>query len=150
MHGLTCTRARNLCRPVRVPLYSHVGACQEQLSKSISIVREALETSVTWTPPEGLTAVAIGTSEVGIGMTCTGTGFIIPEVETELSAELNWAQIREVRNSLLSESDWKILPGSPLSDEEKTEWHTYRQALRDLPANTSNPADPTYPTPPTS
>ena len=80
-------------------------------------------------------------------MTYTGTGFIIPEVETEISAELNWAQIREVRNSLLSESDWKILPGSPLSDEEKTEWHTYRQALRDLPANTTNPADPTYPTP---
>lgn len=106
--------------------------------------------TVTWTPPEGLTAVAIGTSQVGIGMTYTGTGFIIPEVENELSAELNWAQIREVRNSLLSESDWKILPGSPLSDEEKTEWHTYRQALRDLPANTSDPADPTYPTPPTS
>ena len=30
----------------------------------------------------------------------------------------------------------------------KTPWATYRQALRDLPANTSDPANPTWPTKP--
>ena len=28
------------------------------------------------------------------------------------------------------------------------EWKTYRQSLRDLPANTSDPANPTWPTKP--
>lgn len=117
---------------------------------AVNIVEWDGDTAI-WTPPEGQTAVAIGTSAVGIGMTYTGTGFIIPEPESdELPPELNWAQIREVRDSLLAESDWRIFPGSPLTDEKKAEWHTYRQALRDLPTNTSDPADPTYPTPPTS
>jgi len=34
---------------------------------------------------------------------------------------------------------------SPLSDADKVVWATYRQELRDLPATTSNPADPTWP-----
>ena len=115
---------------------------------AVNIIEWDGDTSV-WAPPEGQTAVAIGTSAVGIGMTYTDTGFIIPESESdEISPELNWAQIREVRNSLLADSDWKILPDSPLRDEKRAEWYTYRQALRDLPANTSDPADPTYPVPP--
>jgi len=115
---------------------------------AVNIIEWDGDTSV-WAPPEGQTAVAIGTSAVGIGMTYTDTGFIIPESESdEISPELNWAQIREVRNSLLADSDWRILPDIPLSDEKRAEWYTYRQALRDLPANTSDPADPTYPVPP--
>ena len=115
---------------------------------AVNIIEWDGDTSV-WAPPEGQTAVAIGTSAVGIGMTYTDTGFIIPEPESdEISPELNWAQIREVRNSLLADSDWRILPDIPLSDEKRAEWYTYRQALRDLPANTSDPADPTYPVPP--
>ena len=35
-----------------------------------------------------------------------------------------------------------------LSDEKKAEWVTYRQTLRDLPANTSDPENPTWPTQP--
>tara|TARA_R100001591_G_scaffold76761_1_gene84463 strand:+ start:254 stop:472 length:219 start_codon:yes stop_codon:yes gene_type:complete len=42
-------------------------------------------------------------------------------------------RLREYRNSLLGESDWTVMPDSPLSDSKKTEWKTYRQALRDLP-----------------
>ena len=43
--------------------------------------------------------------------------------------------IREIRESLLLTSDWTQMPDSPLSDEKKAEWAAYRQALRDLPAN---------------
>lgn len=46
--------------------------------------------------------------------------------------------LRANRNSLLSESDWTQMPDSPLSASKKTEWATYRQALRDLPANNSS------------
>lgn len=40
---------------------------------------------------------------------------------------------KENRNGLLHTSDWTQSDDSPLSDAKKTEWKTYRQALRDLP-----------------
>jgi hypothetical protein len=57
------------------------------------------------------------------------------------------AGLRTERNTLLTESDWTQSSDSPLTDEVKVEWATYRQELRDLPAST-DPADPTWPTPP--
>jgi hypothetical protein len=53
-----------------------------------------------------------------------------------------------MRDALLASSDWTQAADSPLSDAKKAEWATYRQQLRDLPANTSDPANPTWPTPP--
>lgn len=40
---------------------------------------------------------------------------------------------REIRNTLLLDSDWTQFTDSPLTDAKKTEWKTYRQALRDMP-----------------
>lgn len=40
--------------------------------------------------------------------------------------------LRTTRNALLISSDWTQLDDSPLSEEKKTEWRNYRQALRDL------------------
>tara|TARA_R100000278_G_scaffold118481_1_gene99114 strand:- start:715 stop:993 length:279 start_codon:yes stop_codon:yes gene_type:complete len=42
---------------------------------------------------------------------------------------------RETRNELLTASDWTQANDSPLTSAKKTKWKTYRQALRDLPAN---------------
>jgi|11BtaG_2_1085332.scaffolds.fasta_scaffold06875_2 uncharacterized protein (UPF0297 family) len=56
--------------------------------------------------------------------------------------------IRRQRNKLLAASDWTQANDSPLSASKRTEWATYRQALRDLPANTTDPANPTWPTKP--
>lgn len=39
---------------------------------------------------------------------------------------------RQLRNNLLSETDWTQIADSPLTDAKKIEWATYRQALRDL------------------
>jgi len=55
------------------------------------------------------------------------------------------AYLRSERNSLLSSSDWTQGNDSQLSDEDKTSWATYRQSLRDLPSNTGDPANPTWP-----
>lgn len=49
-----------------------------------------------------------------------------------------FSKIRSDRNSLLTQSDWTQLPDAPLTDAQKTEWSTYRQALRDVPLNNSN------------
>jgi hypothetical protein len=40
--------------------------------------------------------------------------------------------IRSERTRLLSESDWTQYNDSPLTQEQKTQWATYRQQLRDI------------------
>ena len=60
--------------------------------------------------------------------------------------ESNLKIIRENRDKLLEETDWMANSDVTITDD----WKTYRQALRDLPATTSDPANPTYPTPPNS
>ena len=52
--------------------------------------------------------------------------------------------LREERNRRLAETDYLALSDVTLS----TEMAEYRQALRDLPANTSDPANPTWPVKP--
>ena len=47
---------------------------------------------------------------------------------------------RMKRNHLLMESDWTQMPDSPLADEAKTSWATYRTALRNLPTNENWPS----------
>lgn len=56
--------------------------------------------------------------------------------------------LRRERDGLLKNSDWSQLPDAPLSAQEKTDWATYRQALRDLPSNTVDPENPDWPTKP--
>jgi hypothetical protein len=59
--------------------------------------------------------------------------------------------VRDLRNSLLLESDWTQVADTPLTDSKKAEWATYRQTLRDLPANNTSATsidDVTFPTPP--
>ena len=55
-----------------------------------------------------------------------------------------WSAIRTQRNALISATDWRVLPDQPVSQP----WLDYRQALRDLPANTDDPSNPTWPTKP--
>ncbi|MDA7649924.1 phage tail assembly chaperone [Verrucomicrobiales bacterium] len=53
--------------------------------------------------------------------------------------------LRDKRNVFLLKSDWTQSSDSPLTDAKKEEWRTYRQALRDLPTNTTDPANPIWP-----
>jgi len=43
-------------------------------------------------------------------------------------------QLRTERNSLISRTDWRMLPDYPGTNQ--TEWQTYRQALRDITTQT--------------
>ena len=56
--------------------------------------------------------------------------------------------IRIQRDGLLTQSDWTQLPDSPLSTADKEAWATYRQALRDITAQTGFPYQITWPTAP--
>lgn len=78
--------------------------------------------------------------------------YVTLEVNDDLVNEANTIEdnkksIRSQRNTLLSQTDWALASDSPLTDEQKTEATTYRQALRDLPAdeNFPNNAFPTKP-----
>ena len=57
---------------------------------------------------------------------------------------------RETRNQLLAASDWTQGNDSPLTDEAKTSWASYRSALRSLPEHENWPslADDDWPSAP--
>jgi hypothetical protein len=79
--------------------------------------------------------------------TCIGGTLVVPSdssIEAENYAK-NLEELREERNKRLSASDWTQASDSPLSDGKKIEWASYRQILRDLPANTSDPSNASYP-----
>ena len=59
--------------------------------------------------------------------------------------ERDMARLRTKRNSLLTSSDWTQSTDTQLSDEDKASWATYRQELRDLPSNTVDPTNPSWP-----
>tara|TARA_Y100001938_G_scaffold148637_1_gene232961 strand:+ start:1280 stop:1774 length:495 start_codon:yes stop_codon:yes gene_type:complete len=70
------------------------------------------------------------------------------ELEKEYQKKLDDAKaanVRAERNLLLKESDWTMITDSPLSDSKKTEWKTYRQKLRDIPASSGFPNSITFP-----
>ena len=83
---------------------------------------------------------------------------LTPEEETARDAEIaTWeaerpaqamASLRTERNAKLASSDWTQYNDSPLDDGAKASWTTYRQELRNLPATTDDPANPTWPAAP--
>lgn len=64
----------------------------------------------------------------------------IPVVKADITKE--WEVLRAKRNSLLGQTDIYGLSDRTMTDEMKQ----YRQQLRDLPANTTDPTNPTWPT----
>lgn len=66
-----------------------------------------------------------------------GVAELIPYVFT-------WEEIRGKRNTLLSESDWSIMEDAN-PKPSKQAWLDYRQALRDIPQNFTNPEDVIWP-----
>lgn len=68
---------------------------------------------------------------------------------TQRASEASRRNMRIDRDSFLLSSDWTQMPDSPLSEQERQQWAAYRQQLRDLPDNTPDPLNVTWPEPPT-
>lgn len=62
----------------------------------------------------------------------------------EMIAEA-WFRLRAERHSRLAACDWTQVPDAPV---DRAAWAAYRQKLRDLPANTADPRNVIWPTPP--
>ena len=70
---------------------------------------------------------------------------IADEILNQRKIDNAWIDLRQYRDISLVESDWTQTLDAPLSDSKKAEWAAYRQILRDLPSNTTNPLKPNFP-----
>lgn len=66
----------------------------------------------------------------------------------DAAAAQQWTSVRQARNQKLAESDWTQVDDAPLTNLEKAQWASYRQALRDIttqedPFNIEWPQEPT-------
>lgn len=73
-----------------------------------------------------------------------GKNFTITDPPEPTSDELA-KRARERRDILLAETDYLLLPDSPVSEETLEEVKAYRQALRDLPEQAGFPQNISFP-----
>ena len=65
------------------------------------------------------------------------------EEQTELTNN-KWIEIREIRNQLLKDTDWRAMSDRTLTDA----WRDYRQQLRQIPQTQTDPYNISWPTEP--
>lgn len=82
--------------------------------------------------------------EVQPGWIKQGTTFVPPS--EALLRQRKEIEVRQERDRKLAASDWTQLPDVPL--DTKAEWATYRQALRDVTAQSGFPFNVVWPIPP--
>ena len=122
------------------------------VNNEITEVSSGIGTSGTWVPIEnfqGENQTLWYDSTLNI-VKCKDEIDEITEATIEqldaVKLELDKDYVRTDRNRLLGESDWTQNRDVVLSND--TDWKTYRQALRDLPANTTDWTNPPWPTKP--
>jgi hypothetical protein len=71
-----------------------------------------------------------------------------PNFETS-QLDAAWASLRSQRNARLAATDWTQLADAHLSQEKKDAWAAYRQELRDLPDELTDPLAVEWPLDPT-
>jgi hypothetical protein len=67
------------------------------------------------------------------------------DIDEQNAVNVKLAYIRHQRDIKLNNSDWTQGNDSPLTAEKKSEWATYRQALRDI-TEQSDPFNIVWPT----
>jgi hypothetical protein len=96
--------------------------------------------------------------QIGVDETSDGEDTVITETEVTSTAKKRaltaaektdrndraFAELRTKRDQLLHDTDWWASSDLEITQDQID----YRQALRDLPANTADPADPIWPTTP--
>lgn len=89
------------------------------------------------------------TNASGVWETVPFTEEEVAQYEADREAgDLDMNRVRQERDQTLARTDWTQLPDVALSVEKVAEWATFRQTLRDLPANYSRVSEVVWPTPP--
>tara|TARA_R100000742_G_C4244662_1_gene63775 strand:- start:36 stop:419 length:384 start_codon:yes stop_codon:yes gene_type:complete len=116
---------------------------EDNVVKNVSIgTTTDLDIGITLNSGTELIGVST-TTNVGVGYTYANGNFVVPS-QPDITTDEKWQNLRDVRDGKLNRTDWRASSDLVLSNE----WKNYRQALRDLPANTSDPDNPTWPTKP--
>ena len=58
--------------------------------------------------------------------------------DAESAWQNNWDRVRQDRNDLLNNTDWTVMPDSPLASDKQQEYKTYRTNLRNIPQTYSS------------
>jgi Phage tail assembly chaperone protein len=66
----------------------------------------------------------------------------------EIFRNFDLKQIRVQRNKMLTLCDFVQNQDYPMDPQLRSEWYAFRQALRDLPNDVTDPQNPVWPTPP--
>ena len=120
-------------------------------TKTFAVVKDGkvikkvmLEKESDYSPETGETLVNIEGQNIKNGSSYDGTTFSY--TPPGFTNEQNLKFLRDRRNDLLTKSDWT--QGRDVTLSNDSAWQTYRQALRDLPSNTADASNPTWPTEP--
>jgi len=79
------------------------------------------------------------------------TKYSVADMDDEAKAAKDEEQAKNVRTQRtekLRDCDWTQLDDTPMSNTQKADWATYRQALRDVPKQAGFPFDIEWPTQP--
>ena len=87
-----------------------------------------------------INGVRVALTEIGIAARQAEEALVASQEPERLSS-----QIRQERNTLLSECDWTQVSDAPVN---QAAWQTYRQALRDVTSQEGFPYSVTWPTKP--
>ena len=90
--------------------------------------------------PEGLTWDIVKGQQDGDEVT-----LIEDPVKVQAKTAAAWTALRTKRNQLLRDSDFTQMNDSPLSQDAKASWSSYRQELRDLPDEVTDPLSVDWP-----
>lgn len=130
-------------------LYSHNGSEPIETTKirlSDGLTRTDPE---SWTDEELLDAGVTGPYTIPSWdpdtQTCIWNSTNLQYVVSNKSDEELWEYQRYIRNLKLERTDWTQLPDCGLTAEKIEEFRTYRQTLRDIPANQTDPSNINYP-----
>ncbi|HIF6022973.1 TPA: tail fiber assembly protein [Vibrio parahaemolyticus] len=74
---------------------------------------------------------------------------ISADKKVEVVTNAKWEHVRVKRDQLMRDTDWTQVPDSQLTEDKKTEFAAYRQALRDIPQTYSDPDAVIWPEKPT-
>ena len=109
---------------------------------------DCYEVDLALNTPAGTTAVA-STEAFKNKMLVNGVVVSVPQSELDtVATQEATLDLRSERNALLQGSDFSQIPDAPFTEAKKLEWQVYRQELRDLPSNTTDPRNVIWPSPP--
>ena len=95
--------------------------------------------------PEGLDARCVKAVRSDAGEIT----FVTDPTKVQAKTAQAWTALRTERNARLAASDWTALSDAHLSQDKKDAWFAYRQELRDLPDEVTDPMNVDWPLDPT-